>query len=76
VGAPLEPRLEGVIQLVEAGELGVAFEILLDNLLDYDIPISQVERASLRDLGTTLGLGQRRLANIGLLGSPHEPESR
>lgn len=70
VGAPLGPRLDGVAVLVRAGEEEVAFQILLDNLLDYDIPLSQVERDCARDVGSALAIEPRRLAYIEDLGFP------
>jgi hypothetical protein len=69
VGAPLAPRLEVIAELVRAGELAVAFEILSDNLLEYDIPLSGVERNQAHELGTTLRADSKRIAQLQDLGS-------
>lgn len=41
VGDPIDSRMEAVAHLVQAGETAVAFEILSDNLLDYDIRLTE-----------------------------------
>lgn len=64
VGAALEPRLQSVSDLVAAGEPGVAFEILVDNLVEYDIPLTADERSRLLALGATLGVDATRLDRL------------
>jgi len=66
----LGPRLDGVVDLVHAGEETVAFEVLLDNLLDYDIPLSEAERKSAQAVGLALAVDPGRLAHIDELGFP------
>lgn len=70
VGASLEPRLQGVVELVRAGELVVAFEILLDNLLDYDISMNQAERRNAQALGISIGVDPTKLIHLQELGYP------
>ena len=76
VGAPLGPRLDSVVDLVRAGEEIVAFEVLLDNLLDYDIPLSLSERDTARSVGLALSIAPERLAHIEELGFPPGPRTQ
>jgi hypothetical protein len=57
------------VDLARAGELAAAFEILPDNLLEYDIPLTGAERSEALDLGRTLRADLKRIAQLHELGS-------
>lgn len=51
--------VENVWQLIDAGGLGVAFEILCTQLYEYDVTVDEMTLASLAEVGTCLGLDPR-----------------
>ncbi|MCU1421225.1 MAG: hypothetical protein JWN36_876 [Microbacteriaceae bacterium] len=57
-GLPIQ-TLESVTELAEVGEPVVGFEILCDQLFEYDIPLSSSDRSELRELGSGMGIERR-----------------
>ena len=60
---PLDPsfpqeRLRSCHELVDAGELLVALELLAENIDDFAIPVPGTDRLILREIGGRVGLGQ------------------
>jgi hypothetical protein len=53
-------RLESSIELANAGEEGVAFECLCDNLHEFDVQISQDFLKVMEDIGSYFGIPSER----------------
>jgi hypothetical protein len=52
-------RAESMCALVNAGECGVALEILCDNLFDYDVIPDEAMFDRLAAIGTAMGIASR-----------------
>lgn len=60
IGVPIDSRMASIADLVAAGEVGVAFEILSDNLIDYDIRLTEDDFAEARAIATAIGIDHDR----------------
>jgi hypothetical protein len=60
VGVSIDSRVDGVADLVRVGEIAIALEILADNLLDYDIPLTQEDFDEASALAEALGVSRDR----------------
>jgi hypothetical protein len=47
-------RMQGVRELLDANEYGVAFEILCETIDEYSIPVKQEEVLFLKEIGTAM----------------------
>lgn len=72
--------LEGPMELLEAGEWGVAFESLCDNIYDGEIAVFPGEVAEVESLGADMNSRRRawRLIRELMVGAPFgsQPEPR
>ena len=53
-------RLSSSIELATAGEEGIAFECLCDNLHEFDVQISQDFLKAMEDIGSYFGIPSER----------------
>jgi hypothetical protein len=60
IGVPIDTRMQGVLDLVNAGDAGVAFEVLSDSLLDYDIRLTEEDLTEVASVAATLGVDHER----------------
>jgi hypothetical protein len=51
--------VQSVWELIDAGELGVAFENLCTQIYEYEVAVDQATRSSLTAIGEYLGLDKR-----------------
>jgi hypothetical protein len=60
VGVSIDSRVDGVADLVRVGEIAIALEVLADNLLDYDIRLTQEDFDEASALAEALGVSRDR----------------
>jgi hypothetical protein len=56
VGDSFDLRVADTLDLIEHGELGVAFENLVQNVYEFDVPLSPTEYQAFDDAGRVLHL--------------------
>ena len=59
-------HIKNASTLLDAGEPGVALEILCDQLSEGDVPISERERAQIIEAGERMGIASRYWADLTL----------
>ncbi|MEM7557323.1 MAG: MafI family immunity protein [Cyanobacteria bacterium P01_A01_bin.84] len=57
-------RIEGISSCIHAGEWGIAFEILCENLYEYESPISKQVYELLEEIGSTLKIKKYYWENL------------
>jgi hypothetical protein len=73
VGDSFDRRIADTLQLIEHGEHGVAFEILAQNVYEFDVRISLAEYQAFDDAGRALTLNPNAwifLADLTVGGVP------
>lgn len=63
VGVSIESRMGAVADLIRVGEVGVAFEILSDNLVDYDIRLTESDFEEASAVAVALGIEHGRFVD-------------
>jgi hypothetical protein len=73
VGAPIAERLDAVADLLQAGEAGVALEVLCANLDEYGVRLEGTDYRAITEIGTELGVDPERWEFLAELVSDDPP---
>lgn len=60
VGAPLDPRIDDSMSLLDHGERGIGLENLLSNIYEFDVALTENEVDVIEELAKAWGLANER----------------